>query len=110
MATRNAGTAVAARRKVITFRPPMRSVIMPVGSRHSEPFRAAAATSQDSSTSVSPNSSWMGLPRMPNISHTANISVNPTVDSHSTRFAPDVVSLISTPFSMRWAQAHHGGN
>ncbi|OLT40149.1 hypothetical protein BJF86_04875 [Serinicoccus sp. CNJ-927] len=74
---------------VITLRPPIRSASIPAGRRHIAPLSTASALTQESWVSVSPNSSWMGLPRMPNISHTANISVNATVDVHMTRVAPE---------------------
>ena len=73
---------------VITLRPPMRSVTMPAGRRHSEPLSTATALIHDSWTSVSPSSFWMGTPRIPNISQAANIRVKAMVDSHSTRPAP----------------------
>ena len=74
---------------VKTLRPPIRSASMPAGRRHIEPLRTATAETQDSWVSVSPNSSLIGLPRMPNISQTANMRVNATVDVHMTRLAPD---------------------
>ena len=66
----------------------MRSVIMPAGSRHSEPLSTAAAMIQESWTSLRPNSSLIGLPRMPNISHTANSRVKPMVERVRTRVRP----------------------
>ena len=85
---------MAASRKVITFRPPIRSVIMPDGSRHSDPFRTAAAMIQDSWTSLRSYSSLMGLPRIPNISHTANSRVKPIVDRLRTRVRPGASSWV----------------
>ena len=71
-----------------TMRPPMRSVMMPAGSRHSEPLRMATAESQASWTSVRPSSLRMGMPSTPNMSQTANMSVKAMVDSVSTRVEP----------------------
>ena len=62
--------------------------MMPAGSRQMAPFRTATAVIQDSWTSVSPNSLRIGMPRTPNISHTANISVKPMVEITRTRTAP----------------------
>ena len=56
-----------------------------------EPFSTATAETQLSSTSVSPNSFWIGTPRMPNMSHTANINVNAMVDMTMTRTDPGAV-------------------
>lgn len=84
-ATKQAGTAVIASRAIVIFRPPMRSVSMPAGSRHSEPLRTATAEIHASSGSLRPSSFWMGMPRMPNISHTANITVKEMVEIHITR-------------------------
>ena len=65
-----------------------------------EPLSTARAEIHDSSTSVRPSSFWMGTPRIPNISHTANISVNAMVDLAMTRPAPLPVSWIGAT-SMR---------
>lgn len=65
----------------MTFLPPMRSAIMPAGSRHMEPFRTASEVIQNSCGLVSPNSFWIGTPRIPNISHTANMMVKAIVES-----------------------------
>jgi len=78
--------------KMVTLRPPIRSVSMPAGSRHNEPLSTATAEIQESSTSLSPSSFWISMPRMPNISHTANITVKSIVDMVRTRFAPRPVS------------------
>ena len=72
----------------MTTRPPIRSVSMPAGSRQSEPLSTATAQIQASSGSLSPSSFWIGTPRMPNMSHTANMRVNAIVDIVRTRFAP----------------------
>ena len=61
---------------------------MPAGRRHMEPLRTATALIQLSCTESRPNSFWMGLPRIPNISHTANIRVNEMLDIVRTRTAP----------------------
>ena len=98
--TAKLATAPASSMTIMTLRPPIRSAIMPAGSRHIEPLSTATALIQLSCTSVSPNSFWMGLPRMPNISHTANISVNAMVDMAMTRPAPLPVSWIGAT-SMR---------
>lgn len=79
---------MATSRTVKTARPPNRSARMPAGSRHRAPLRIATAESHESWTSVSPNSSLIGTPRTPNISHAANISVNATVEIVRTRPAP----------------------
>jgi hypothetical protein len=73
---------------VITSRPPMRSARMPAGRRQIAPLSTATAVIQDSWTSVRPNSLRMGMPSTPNINHTANIKVKPTVEITSTRTAP----------------------
>jgi len=52
------------------------------------PLRIATAVIQDSCTSVRPNSLRIGIPSTPNINHTANIKVKPTVEITSTRTAP----------------------
>ncbi len=52
------------------------------------PLRMATARSQATWESVSPNSFWIGTLSTPNISQTANIRVNETVDSTRTRIAP----------------------
>ena len=55
---------------------------------------------QESSTSLRPSSFWMGMPRMPNIIHTANITVKAVVDMTRTRVRPEdsaVVPSISSP-------------
>jgi hypothetical protein len=70
----------------------MRSVSIPAGRRHIDPLSTATAVIQDSSTSVRPNSFWIEGPRMPNISHTANIAVKAAVDMTKTRVAPRPVS------------------
>lgn len=57
-----------------------------------EPLRTATAEIQLSWTSESPSSFWIGIPRMPNMSHTANMSVNAMVDMVMTRPAPLAVS------------------
>ena len=67
---------------------------MPAGRRQSEPLRTATADSQASCGSVRPNSFWIGTPRIPNMSHTANIRVKAIVDIHRTRAA---LPLVSTP-------------
>ena len=85
--------------KIVTLRPPMRSVSIPAGSRHIEPLSTATAEIQDSSTSESLSSFWMGMPRMPNISHTANITVKASVDITRTRAAPFPVSWIGATTS-----------
>jgi hypothetical protein len=79
------GMAVSRSMKMVTTRPPMRSVSMPAGRRHIEPLSTATAEIHASSGSVSPSSFWIGTPRMPNISHTANIRVKAIVDIHRTR-------------------------
>ena len=61
---------------------------MPAGRRHSEPLSTATALIQASCGSVSPSSFWIGTPRMPNISQTANIRVKAIVDIVRTRLAP----------------------
>ena len=73
----------------------MRSEIMPAGSRQSDPLSTAAAMIQESWTSLSPNSSRMGLPRMPNISHTANSNVKAMVDRVRTRTRPSADGSVS---------------
>jgi hypothetical protein len=73
---------------MVTTRPPTRSVSMPAGRRHSDPLSTATAEIHASSGSLSPSSFWIGTPRMPNISHTANISVKAIVDIVRTRLAP----------------------
>ena len=73
---------------MVTTRPPTRSVSMPAGRRHSEPLSTATAVIHASCGSVRPSSFWIGTPRMPNISHTANIRVKAMVDIVSTRLAP----------------------
>ena len=92
--------AVANSRISVTVRPPMRSARMPAGRRHIEPFKTATAEIQLNSTSLSPNSCWIGTPRMPNISQTANISVNAMVDITRTRPAPLAV-VWSGPTTIR---------
>ena len=60
--------------------PPNLSAAIPAGSRQIAPFSTATAVIHASCTSVSPNSSRIGMPRTPNMSHTANIRVKPRVD------------------------------
>lgn len=74
----------------------MRSVSIPAGRRQMEPLSTATAAIQLSWVSESPNSSWMGLPRMPNISQTANIRVKAVVEIHMTRLAWEPVR-VGTP-------------
>ena len=69
------GIAVSSSIATVTTRPPTRSVSMPAGSRHSEPLSTATALIQASCGSERPSSFWIGTPRMPNISQTANIRV-----------------------------------
>ncbi len=71
-----------------TLRPPNRSAAIPVSSRQIEPLRMATAISQDSWTSVKPNSVRIGMPKTPNISHTANIRVKAMVLIVRTRRRP----------------------
>lgn len=80
--------AVSSSIAIVTTRPPMRSVSIPAGRRHSEPFRTATALIQASCGSLSFNSFWIGTPRMPNISHTANINVKAIVDITRTLVEP----------------------
>ncbi len=82
------GIAVSSSIAMVTTRPPTRSVSMPAGRRHSEPLSTATALIQASCGSVSPSSFWIGTPRMPNISQTANIRVKAIVDIVRTRLAP----------------------
>ena len=83
-----AGIAVTASMKTNTRLPPKRSAAMPAGSRQIAPFRTATAVSQASCTSVRPNSSRIGMPRTPNMSHTANMRVKPRVDQTRTGVRP----------------------
>ena len=70
------------------FRPPWRSVMMPAGSRQIAPFSTATAVIHASCTSESPNSLRMGIPRTPNISHTANMRVKAMVEMTRTLTFP----------------------
>jgi hypothetical protein len=95
--------------KIVTLRPPMRSVSMPAGSRHIDPLSTATAEIHESSGSESPNSFWIGTPRMPNISQTANISVKAIVDIVRTRVAPLPVSgWAATPCPAPWSGHDRG--
>ncbi len=76
---------MAVKVQYMTRRPPIRSAATPAGSRHSEPLSTATAMTHESWTSDRPNSALIGLPRMPNISHTANITVKPIVLNVRTR-------------------------
>ena len=88
--TASEATAPTAIITVMTILPPKRSARIPEGSRHMDPLSTATALIQLSWTASRPNSFWMDLPRMPNISHTANIRVNEMLDIVRTRPAPGV--------------------
>ena len=61
---------------------------LPAGRRHIEPLSTATAEIHASWGSLRPSSAWIGTPRTPNISHTANIRVKAVLDMTSTRVAP----------------------
>src|SRR6266700_4794870 len=69
-------------------RPPTRSVRMPNGRRQIEPLSTAIAVSQENWILLRCSCSLMGTASTPNISQTANSSVNAAVDSTRTRVAP----------------------
>jgi len=94
--------AVAASMKMVTLRPPIRSVRIPAGSRHSDPFNTARALIQASSTSEISSSFWIWMPSTPNISQTANITVKSIVDITRTRFAPGPVGWTGGISSSPW--------
>ena len=78
---------------------------MPAGSRHSDPLSTATAVIQASWGSVRPSSFWIGTPRMPNISQTANISVKEMVDIVSTRWAPPETCTCAGPAAVVTSRA-----
>jgi hypothetical protein len=82
------------------LRPPIRSAHMPQGKRQIAPLRTATAEIQENCRSDSPNSSRIGMPKTPNINHTANIKVKPVVDNSNTRLLPS--SLEPLGFACIW--------
>jgi len=61
------------------FRPPHQSVAMPIGRRRSDPVRIGSATSSANSVSSRESSFRIAMPTMAKITHTANITVKPSV-------------------------------
>ena len=101
--SRKVGIAVTISSSIIMFRPPMRSVKMPTGTRRKEPVRIGIAASSANSPSLSPNSFFIVTPMIENITQTAKNSVNRVVAIIRTRTASGLAgSLLAARVARGW--------